>query len=141
MGEATESAISRRAASCPGPGRSSRRRGVVSGRREGGDELASLAKLSRTAAQSPLLPLAVPLSHPLPSLQEGGGDGMPGLEVVMAVGGGGEKGLGVVKGGGGGGGEGGGEEGAVVTAGLLLEAFERSPLAVMRAIRGATQKR
>lgn len=135
VGEATEIATSRRAVSCPGPGRSSRRRGVCSGRREGGDDLASLAKLSRTAAQSPLLPLAVPLLHPLPSLEGSGGEGVLGVETLLAVGRGGGKGLGMVRGGGG------GEEGAVVTAGLLLEAFERSPPAVMHSIRGATQQR
>ena len=138
VGEATEITTSRRGGSCPGPGRSSRRRGVCSGRREGGDDLASLAKLSRTAAQSPLFPLAVPLVPPLPSLEGSGGEGMLGVEAVLAVGDGGGKGLGMVRDGG----EGrGGEESAVVTAGLLLDAFERSPPAVMRAIRGATQQR
>lgn len=101
----------------------------------GGDCLGSLMDVSRAAAQSPLLPLPVPSSPPLlPSEKDKNSKrwAMQNVEIFQ-----GEKEAP---------GRGGGQVDttagvAVVTAGLLLDAFVQSPVAVRRAVEDAVRRR
>lgn len=123
-----------------GLGASTRRSGKrkrVSGRGEGAggiEAVASLLKLARTAMQSPLLPLPVPVSSP-PSHSERSDRGETSSARVLSVGGE-PKDLAV----GDGDGEATNAPPASVTAELLLSAFVRSPAAVRRSVREAMQQ-
>lgn len=101
----------------------------------GGECLGSLVDVSRAAAQSPLLPLPVPSSPPLlPSEKDKDSKRWPVQNVEMF-----KEGKEAP-------GRGGGQVGATagvaaVTAGLLLDAFVQSPVAVRRAVEDAVRRR
>lgn len=100
----------------------------------GGDYLGPLVSIARAAGQSPLLPLPAPASPPLlPSEGDKDSKGLPVQNVGMF-----EEGAeapGRVEG------QAGAAAGvAAVTAGLLLDAFVQSPVAVRRAVEDAVRR-
>lgn len=110
--------------------------GDISDRRErsGETSVASLAELARAAAQSSLLPLPVPSSSPLWCSEDDGSQNQLSAETLLEAKRGGEKTP---------------TAGArradaseiSVTAGLLLDAFTRSPAVAIRAIKRAELRR
>lgn len=129
--EATKIAAGKLGAGAP----HSSRRDDVSGKGQSSRRAAveSLLEVARAATQSPLLPLPVLVSSPLP--RWGGGEGRKAAEgKALAAIGGGKKALKTD-------GRQADASAASVTAGLLLGAFVQSPGSVRRTIQEAVQRR
>lgn len=101
---------------------------------DGGAVVASLLKMARAAMKSPLLPLAVPVSPSESGLEEGQGGEASGAGAIPVP----DEGPNQSP-------AGSGKEpdapSASVTAGLMLDAFVQSPVAVRRSIRQKMRQR